>query len=172
MSNRNSIVEALERARAARGWTQEELAARAGTSRMTVGRIEAGFDPKLATVYELARALGLELALVPKELASEVQAFIRSGGRVLGQPSGAAAPPSVVELAAVGKGSASSLRAMLSVTPKPSADNLRAALPPATSPAPGSWASRSSTGKPSMSDSAAAKLGRQQSSAPSTGAKK
>lgn len=101
MKNRLIIIDALEAAREAQGVTQAELASRAGTSRVTVGRIEAGFDPKLSTVYELARALGLELTLVPKSLAGEVQAFLRSGGRALAQPAGASAPPSVVDLAAV-----------------------------------------------------------------------
>lgn len=96
MKNRLSIIDTLESARKAQGLTQEELAQRAGTSRVTVGRVESGFDPKLATVYELARALGLELVLVPKVLTGEVQAFIQSGGRVLAQPSGVGAPDSVV----------------------------------------------------------------------------
>ena len=96
MKNRLSIIDTLASARKAQGLTQEEWALKAGTSRVTVGRVESGFDPKLATVHELARALGLELLLVPKVLAGEVQAFIQSGGRVLAQPSGAGAPDSVV----------------------------------------------------------------------------
>lgn len=96
MRNRLSIIDTLESARKTQGLTQEELALKAGTSRVTVGRVESGFDPKLATVHELARALGLELLLVPKVLAGEVQAFIQSGGRVLAQPSGVGAPDSVV----------------------------------------------------------------------------
>lgn len=99
MTNRLSIIDALESARNAQGMTQGDLADRAGTSRMTVVRVEAGHDTKLATVHEMARALGLELMLVPKALAGEVQAFIQSGGRVLGQPSGAGAPDSVVQKA-------------------------------------------------------------------------
>lgn len=107
MQSKFIIIDALETARKTQGLTQAELASRAGTSRVTVGRIEAGFDPRLSTVYELARALGLELTLVPKSLADEVQSFLRSGGRSLAQPVGASAPPSVVDLAAV-------------VTPRPS----------------------------------------------------
>lgn len=99
MTTRLSIIDTLESVRKAQGLTQDELAQRAGTSRVTVGRVESGFDPKLATLYELARALGLELVLVPKALAGEVQAFIQSGGRVLAQPSGASAPDSVVSQA-------------------------------------------------------------------------
>lgn len=101
MKNRLVIIDSLEATRKAQGLTQGELAERAGTSRVTIGRVESGFDPKLATVHEMARALGLELMLVPKALAGEVQAFIQSGGRVLGQPSGAGAPDSVVATAFV-----------------------------------------------------------------------
>jgi len=99
MQNRLNIIDALEAARKAQGLTQSELATRSGTTRVTVWRIESGHDPKLSTVYEMARALGLELMLVPKSLTGEVQSFLRSGGRSLAQPVGASAPPSVVDLA-------------------------------------------------------------------------
>lgn len=119
MKNRLNLIEVLEQSRKTQGFTQDDLARRAGTSRVTVGRVEAGFDPKLSTVYEMARALGLELTLVPKSLAGEVQAFLRSGGRTLAQPQGASAPPSVVELA--GKAtSVATATASLNVTPTPS----------------------------------------------------
>ena len=60
MQNRLNIIDALEAARKAQGLTQSELATRSGTTRVTVGRIESGHDPKLSTVYEMARALGLD----------------------------------------------------------------------------------------------------------------
>lgn len=88
----------LEAARVAQGLTQEALGERTGVSRMTVVRIEIGkTDPKISTVEALARALGMELMLVPRELRSELDAFIQSGGKMLGQPAGASAPPSVVD---------------------------------------------------------------------------
>jgi transcriptional regulator with XRE-family HTH domain len=93
-----SIVEDLERARKAAKLTQAELAERAGMNRMTVGRIEAGLDPRLSTLQELARAMGLELMLVPTALRAEIEGFVRSGGRVLAQPPGVGAPRSVVDL--------------------------------------------------------------------------
>ena len=92
------IVNELEAMRQARGWTQEELAAKACVSRMTVSRVESGFDPRLSTVWDLTRALGLELVLVPRELTREVQGFIQSGGRIVGQPPGVDAPKSIVDL--------------------------------------------------------------------------
>ena len=95
-----SILAELEAARKATALTQAELAHRSGVNRMTVSRIEAGLDPKLSTLQELARAMGMELMLVPRALRSEVQAFVRSGGRLVGQAVGAGAPPSVVDLLA------------------------------------------------------------------------
>lgn len=136
MNNRLSIIEVLEQSRKTQGLTQDELAKRAGTSRITVGRVEAGFDPKLSTVYEMARALGLELTLVPKALAGEVQAFLRSGGRSLAQPQGASAPPSVVELA----GKATSVAtATASVTVTPTPTKPRRGLVPLHSVVRASW---------------------------------
>lgn len=93
-----SIVQDIENARKAASLTQEELAQRAGVSRMTVSRIEAGMDPRLSTLQELARAMGMELMLVPRALRAEVEGFLRSGGRVLAQPAGAGAPKSLVDL--------------------------------------------------------------------------
>lgn len=162
MQNRLSIIEALERARKAQGLTQDELASIAGANRMTVSRVEAGFDPKLSTVYELARSLGLELTLVPKELASQVQGFIRSGGRVLGQPSGADAPMSVVELASVAKTVRSGDRqGAMRPTPQPSARNSSTVLASGNVPRAGQlYRITNTTGKPSISPSAAARMGR------------
>ncbi|RZL65304.1 MAG: XRE family transcriptional regulator [Variovorax sp.] len=98
MSRSMSILDDLARARKSAGMTQAELAAAGGLSRMTVQRIEAGdIDPRLSTLLEMARALALEPMLVPGELRAEVEAFLRSSGRMLGQPPGAGAPPSVID---------------------------------------------------------------------------
>ena len=65
---------------------------------MTVQRTETGkIAPRLSTVLVLARALGMDLMLVPKSLRPDLENFVRSGGRFLGQPSGIAAPPSLVD---------------------------------------------------------------------------
>jgi transcriptional regulator with XRE-family HTH domain len=106
-----SIVTDLENARKAQGITQAALASRAGLSRMTVQRTEAGLDPRLSTLQEMARAMGLELMLVPRVLRSEVEGFVRSGGRMVGQAPGAGAPRSVVDLLAIDAASAPTLQA-------------------------------------------------------------
>lgn len=93
-----SVVDELVATRKAAGRTQEELADNAGLTRMTVQRLESKkLDPRLSTVLELARALGMDLMLVPRNLRPDLEAFMRSGGRALGQPVGADAPPSVVD---------------------------------------------------------------------------
>ncbi|WP_354001624.1 helix-turn-helix transcriptional regulator [Caenimonas aquaedulcis] len=93
----------LEGARKSSHLTQAELAQRSGVNRMTVGRIEAGFDPRLSTVQELARAMGMEIMLVPRDLRAEVEGFVRSGGKLVAQPPGVGAPRSVVDLIEIGK---------------------------------------------------------------------
>ncbi|WP_231586104.1 helix-turn-helix transcriptional regulator [Pandoraea apista] len=91
-------MESLVVARKDAAMTQAELADRAGLSRMTVQKVESGaLDPRMSTVLEMARALGLEPMLVPASLRQEVEAFLRSGGKYLAQPSGISAPPSIVE---------------------------------------------------------------------------
>jgi len=93
-----SIIEELTQVRKAAQRTQEDLAQAAGLTRMSVNRAEAGIvDPKLSSVVEMARALGMELMLVPSALQAEVAAFLQSGGRVLGQPPGVSAPLSIVD---------------------------------------------------------------------------
>ena len=103
MPNESSIVHELESARKASRLTQAQLAERSGVNRMTVGRIESGLDPRLSTVQELARAMGMEIMLVPKALRIEIEGFVRSGGRLVSQPPGTSAPKSVVDLIELGK---------------------------------------------------------------------
>lgn len=92
------LITTLAEVRKARRITQADLAAQAGLSRMAVQRTETGdVDPRFSTLAEMARVLGMELIAVPAELSPALQAFIQSGGKFLGQPSGADAPPSVVE---------------------------------------------------------------------------
>ncbi len=97
MLNISSIVNEIANARKASGMTQAQLAQRSGVNRMTVGRIEAGFDPRLSTLQELARAMGMEIMLVPRELRPEVERFVQAGGKLVSQPSGVSAPRSVVD---------------------------------------------------------------------------
>ena len=94
----SNVLDELKKARKASGLTHDMLAQRAGVSRMTVQRTEAGkIDPRLSTLLVLARTLGMDLMLVPKSLRPDLEDFVRSGGRFLGQPSGVGAPPSLID---------------------------------------------------------------------------
>lgn len=93
-----SIVLALKDIRQAHNLSQAALARQAGLSRMTINKIETGaVDPQVSTLEEVARALDVEFLVVPRHLKADLEAFLRSGGRYLGQPAGAEAPKSVVD---------------------------------------------------------------------------
>jgi DNA-binding XRE family transcriptional regulator len=94
----SNFIESMVRARRAADLTQEKLAERAGVSRVTVYKMETeNIDPRLSTVEEIARAMGYEIMLVPKTLRTELEGFIRSNGKLLGQPTGIDAPRSLVD---------------------------------------------------------------------------
>jgi len=66
---------------------------------MTVQRAEADqIDPRLSSVQAIAKTLNVELMLVPAVLKDELESFVRSGGRFLGQPPGAGAPLSIAQI--------------------------------------------------------------------------
>lgn len=95
----NTIEVQLRRSRRARGLTQTALAERAGISRFAMTRAESrADDTRLTTLEAMARALGLEILLVPAELRDDIDALVRSGGRVLAQPEGVDTPASIVDL--------------------------------------------------------------------------
>ena len=99
------LIQELEQARKAAGLSQEALAKAAGLSRMTVQRIESGqIDPRLSTLLEMARVLGLGLMPVPTALRPTLEDFVRAGGRLLGQPAGIEAPPSIAQSLETGRG--------------------------------------------------------------------
>lgn len=94
----SSVIAMLCSQRKALKMTQAQLAQRSGMSRMSVQKIESGqTDPRLSSIMELARAMGLELLVVPSELRPELEAFVRAGGRYVGQPPGVSAPLSIVD---------------------------------------------------------------------------
>ncbi|MFZ6653891.1 helix-turn-helix domain-containing protein [Undibacterium sp. TJN19] len=102
----NNITRQMTALREASKQSQADLAELAGLSRMTVVRTEHGqIDPRLSTIQVMARALGLELMLVPQELTAPLTSFIQAGGKYLGQDQGIDAPLSVVDsLLAKGRG--------------------------------------------------------------------
>ena len=64
---RSTIPVAVRQAREAAGWSQAELADRAGVSRPTIVRFGAGQDISVRTLSAVVRALGLELRVQSAE---------------------------------------------------------------------------------------------------------
>lgn len=94
----SKLSQELVKARQAQGLTQAGLAEKAGLSRMAVQKAESGTtDPRLSTLQVMARALGMELMLVPTEIRRDLEHFVQSGGRLVGQRAGVEAPASVVD---------------------------------------------------------------------------
>lgn len=61
------IADELKAARKSSGLSQRMLGARTGLTQAQVSKIEnALVDPRLSTLLELTRALGLEITLVPR----------------------------------------------------------------------------------------------------------
>lgn len=58
-----TLDQRIREARTARSWSQSALAERAGVSRPTVARIEAGQYVRMATLEAVAQALGLAVEL-------------------------------------------------------------------------------------------------------------
>lgn len=73
------LIEHLRKARAENRISQRELSARTGLTQSNISLIENGStEPGLNTVVQLARALDLELMLVPKRYIPAVTGIIRS----------------------------------------------------------------------------------------------
>jgi transcriptional regulator with XRE-family HTH domain len=90
------LLNQLRLARKASNRTQADIALKAGISRATLSRIENLEDVRLSTVEVLARELGMTLVLVPISLVPELENFIQTGGKMVGQQAGIEAPDSVI----------------------------------------------------------------------------
>lgn len=76
------IAQKLKAARKEKGLSQRELSKRAGVPQSHISKIENGaVDLRLSSLVELARALDLELTLVPRKAVSAVQSIVRSSAR-------------------------------------------------------------------------------------------
>lgn len=95
----SNVVDELKLARVSLGLTQSILAEKAGVSRMSIQKIEShNTDPRIETLQEIARALGMEIMLVPSALREELENFVRSSGKIIAQPAGIAAPLSIADV--------------------------------------------------------------------------
>jgi transcriptional regulator with XRE-family HTH domain len=77
----------LREARLNRKLTQAELARKLGLRQRQISDLErATIDSRLSTIQNVARALGLELMLIPRHLISAVEALQRTGSDVSNRP--------------------------------------------------------------------------------------
>lgn len=76
-------IEAIVQRRRAMGVSQQAIAAAAGTNQATISRLERGAaDVRLSTLTETARALAMDLRVIPANLIPVVDAMLaadRSG---------------------------------------------------------------------------------------------
>ena len=83
------IFDALKRARTAKGLSQRALSERTGVPQSHISKIESGgTDIRLSSLTELARALDLDLRLIPRKAVPAVDSVVR--GTV---PNAAPTPP-------------------------------------------------------------------------------
>lgn len=75
----DDLIALLRTARVMQGLTQRELGERIGSPQSYVARLEAGkTDPKLSSLVEVARALDLDLKLVPRSAVPVVDGALRA----------------------------------------------------------------------------------------------
>jgi transcriptional regulator with XRE-family HTH domain len=75
-----TITDGLRAAREAKGLSQRALADLTGVGQANISRIESGGqDLRLSKLTEIARALELELVLVPRGRLAAVASFLRTG---------------------------------------------------------------------------------------------
>lgn len=73
------ILHALKEGRTAKGFSQRDLSARTGVPQSHISKIENGSaDIRLSSLIELARALELEVKLVPRKALPAVDSVIHS----------------------------------------------------------------------------------------------
>lgn len=87
ISDARALFDVLREARLNRQLSQHELAGKLGWHQRQISDVErAAVDPRLSTIQNVARALDLELMLIPRHLISAVEGLQRSGGDSAKQP--------------------------------------------------------------------------------------
>tara|TARA_B100001057_G_scaffold147288_1_gene147237 strand:- start:138 stop:761 length:624 start_codon:yes stop_codon:yes gene_type:complete len=73
------IAASIKAARIAKGFTQKELGERVGLPQSHISKIEGGnVDLQISSLVEIARALDLELKLVPRKTVPAIEGVLRS----------------------------------------------------------------------------------------------
>jgi transcriptional regulator with XRE-family HTH domain len=92
------IIKTLKEAREAKGLSQRALSARTGVPQSHISKIESGgTDIRLSSLIELARALDLELKLVPRKAVPAIETVVRSTLPALDTPQAADAAKAIRE---------------------------------------------------------------------------
>lgn len=79
--NIEEIIQAIKQARKNKGLSQRALSAKAGLPQSHISKIEQGdVNIKISTLIDLARALDLEIKLVPRKLIPAVNSITRKSG--------------------------------------------------------------------------------------------
>ncbi len=79
MTKNNNIIAAIREARKTKGLSQSELSSRIGVPQSHISKIENGaVDLRLSSLIQIARALDLELKLVPRKSLPAVESIVRS----------------------------------------------------------------------------------------------
>jgi HTH-type transcriptional regulator / antitoxin HipB len=87
ISDAPSLAEILKATRLSQQLSQAELAGKLGLRQRQISDLErARIDPRLSTIHNVARALDLELMLIPRHLISAVNALQRPGGDAARRP--------------------------------------------------------------------------------------
>ena len=73
------ISDEIRAARRARGLSQADLSKQLGVGQGTLSRAETTSDVRFETIRQIARALDLEVMLVPRRLVPVVDAIVRHG---------------------------------------------------------------------------------------------
>jgi len=71
------LGQTLKAAREKQNLTQREFATHSSFQQAQIARTERGADVRVSTLIELARALGLEVMLMPQTLVPTLEAMIR-----------------------------------------------------------------------------------------------
>lgn len=81
------LIAALKAAREAAGLSQRALGQKVGLPQSHISKIErGGADIRLSSLVELARALGFEVALVPRRLLPAFDGLLRAGASGIQRP--------------------------------------------------------------------------------------
>ena len=73
-----SLAHVLKTAREGKGLSQRALSKRAGLTQAQISSVENAGDAKLSSLVELARALDLEVTLVPRKTLPAITSIVRA----------------------------------------------------------------------------------------------